>query len=42
LDLRNDGGGREDTMKEMAGHFLPEPTQIGVAISRRKKEDIIA
>lgn len=42
LDLRDDGGGREDTMKEMAGHFLTEQTQMAVAISRNKREDVIA
>jgi C-terminal processing protease CtpA/Prc len=26
LDLRDDGGGREDTMKNMVGHFFAQPT----------------
>jgi carboxyl-terminal processing protease len=38
LDLRDDGGGREDTMKEMVGHFLSQSTQLLVAISREKKK----
>ncbi len=42
LDLRDDHGGREDTMKEMAGHFLSDPTQLAVAISRDRQEQIIA
>src|SRR5208337_4016151 len=42
LDLRDDHGGREDTMKEMAGHFLSDPTQLAVAISQTKQEEIIA
>jgi carboxyl-terminal processing protease len=42
LDLREDGGGREDTMKDMAGHFLSEPTRLALAISRNKQEEVIA
>jgi C-terminal peptidase prc len=42
LDLRDDEGGREETMTEMAGHFLSYPTQLAVGISRNKQEEIIA
>jgi len=42
LDLRDDGGGREDTMKDMAAHFLPDRTRMALAISRNKQEEIIA
>jgi carboxyl-terminal processing protease len=42
LDLRDDGGGREDTMKNMVGHFFAQPTRLCQAISRNKKEEIIA
>jgi carboxyl-terminal processing protease len=41
LDLRDDGGGAEDTMKDMAGHFLSEPAKLMLAISRNKQEEII-
>jgi len=40
LDLREDWGGREDTMKEMAGHFLPESTKLLTAVSLNKSENI--
>jgi carboxyl-terminal processing protease len=42
LDLREDGGGREDTMKDVLRHFFREPTPILTAISRDKKEEVIA
>src|SRR5262249_6472858 len=42
LDLRDDGGGREETMKDMAGHFLSEPTLMLTAISRDKQEEVVA
>jgi len=42
LDLRDDGCGSEDAMKEMAGHFLSDRTQLAAAISRNKQEEIIA
>jgi len=42
LDLREDGGGREDTMKDMLSHFFREPTPVLTAISRNKKEEVIA
>jgi len=42
LDLRDDGGGREEILKEMAGHFLPELTQIAEGISRGKREEVFA
>jgi carboxyl-terminal processing protease len=42
LDLRDDGGGREDTMRDMASHFFSEPTLMETGISRGKKEEVIA
>jgi carboxyl-terminal processing protease len=42
LDLREDGGGREDTMKDVLSHFFREPTPILTAISRDKKEEVVA
>ncbi len=42
LDLREDGGGQEETMKDMAGHFFAQPTELATAISRGKKEEVIA
>jgi carboxyl-terminal processing protease len=41
LDLREDGGGREDAMKEMASHFLSQATPMATAISRDKQEEIV-
>jgi len=42
LDLRDDGGGREDAMKEMVGHFVSQPTLLCRAISRDKRDEVIA
>src|SRR6185503_16199121 len=42
LDLRENGGGYETTMKEMAGHFVAEPTVLVVAHSRRKQKEVVA
>jgi carboxyl-terminal processing protease len=40
LDLRDNGGGREDTMKDLASHFLPVPVHFASVVSRNKKEEI--
>jgi C-terminal peptidase prc len=40
LDLREDGGGLEATMKDMAAHLLPQPTQLALAVSRNRKQEI--
>jgi C-terminal processing protease CtpA/Prc len=42
LDLRDNGGGREETTKEMVGHFLSQPTRLCLAIYRDRKEEVIA
>ena len=41
LDLRDNSGGREDTMKEMASHFLQRETDLVTGISRNKSETIV-
>lgn len=38
LDLRDNPGGRVDTLTTFVGHFEPEPTVIGDTISRKKTE----
>lgn len=41
LDLRNDGGGRDDTLQEMASHFFDQPTEVMLAVGRDKKEKLV-
>ena len=41
LDLRNNGGGRDDTLQEMASHFFDLPTEVMLAIGRDKKEELV-
>jgi C-terminal processing protease CtpA/Prc len=41
LDLRDNGGGYETTMKEMAGRFVAEPGLMVTGFSRRKREEIM-
>jgi carboxyl-terminal processing protease len=40
LDFRDNGGGREDTMKDVAAHLLPEATKFARVVSRNKTEEI--
>jgi carboxyl-terminal processing protease len=38
VDLRDNPGGREETLSAFLGHFQTEPAVIGETISRKKKE----
>jgi carboxyl-terminal processing protease len=40
LDFRDNGGGREDTMKDVVAHLLREPTEFARVVSRHKTEEI--
>src|SRR5262249_3495770 len=40
LDLRDNGGGRTDTLATLAGFFQPSPAQIASFIGRKKTEDL--
>jgi carboxyl-terminal processing protease len=40
VDLRGDPGGYQQTILELAGHFEPQPTSMGEAVSRKKTEQL--
>jgi len=40
LDLREDGGGRVETLEELIGHFLNEEGKLAESISRQKTVDL--